>query len=206
MTRFDEAFRAPDFDGVVDVDAHIAQLPAGASTKGMFFTALIERASSAVPRAELLRRASLASDARFIPFADYSMVDNIRLTVAVAQAVFPRQPLGRALRSLGAGALDAFRASQVGRVLLDALSLDVEVLFRATPRLYRALFNFGSIEYQRIEEGRGVFTVRAMPIFIETFQVGTVEAALALTGTEGSIRVRLSSVGDGEVEVRWCAP
>jgi uncharacterized protein (TIGR02265 family) len=200
---FQGRLRAPDLSAAVDVEAHIARLPADATSKGMFFNALLDRASGHASRGELLLRAGLPATTRLVAFRDYPMAANMRLTVEVARLLYPREPLGRALNELGRVAVAAFQESHLGRIFLDSLELDPETLFRAAPRIYNALFNFGRISYEPVGQRHGRFTVRGMPIFIETFQVGSMESVLKLTRSVGTITVALDSLSDGTVDVCW---
>lgn len=196
-------FRSPDFTAPVDVEAHVARLPPDATTKGMFFTALIERAGTRRSREELLRAARLPESTRFVPFRDYPMAANLRLTEAVAGALFPRAPLGLALRELGRGSVGTFRESHMGRVFLDVIDLDPGTLFRAAPRIFGALFNFGSVECETAGPAHVRLVVRAMPVFIGSFQVGAVESVLELSHRSGTIELALDSLDTGVVDVRW---
>jgi uncharacterized protein (TIGR02265 family) len=195
-------FRPADFDAPVDFSAQIERLPPGATSKGMFFSALFQRASARVPREVLAKRAGLAP-VSYLPFGDYSMADNMRLTVEVARVMYPMKSLGQGLRELGAGAFDAFLGSHLGRTILSALDVDPSVLFRLAPKLYATLFNFGRIEYQQVGQGHCRLFVTRMPIFIETFQVGSVESALRYTRCVGTIALALDSLSDGVVDVHW---
>lgn len=193
---------APDFERPVDVAAHLASLPPNATSKGMFFTALLERGAPAVSREALLARAGLAPQ-RYVPFGDYSMADNMRLTVALAGVLYPRLSLGQGLRTLGATAFDTFLGSHLGRVLLGALDPDPATILRLAPRVYRALFNFGRMEVQQLEPRRVRVTVADLPIFVETFQVGSVEGMFRHTRHEGEVALALDSLGSGQLELRW---
>lgn len=198
----DVGFRAPAFDAPVDLEAHVAMLPANATSKGMFFTALFERASSRISRAALAKKAGIA-DRSYLAFGDYSMADNMRLTVAVAGVLFPMKPLGHALRELGGGAFEAFLGSHLGRTMLAVFDADPSSLLRVAPKVYAALFNFGAIEHHRIALGHDRVIVRQMPIFIETFQVGAAESVLRYTRSAGRIELRMDSIADATVDVHW---
>jgi uncharacterized protein (TIGR02265 family) len=198
-----KGMRPPDFTSPIDVEAHISRLPANATTKGMFFNALIDRVGGRASRSELMYRAGLPESTRFLPFRDYPMAANIRLTVAVAVLLYEREPMGVALHALGRVAVDAFRESHMGRIVLDALNMDPATLFRLAPRIYGALFNFGRIDFESVTSTRCRMYVRSMPIFIETFQVGAIESALELSRARGKVELSLDSIADAVVEVSW---
>ncbi len=168
----------------------------------MFFSSLYQRASGRISREALARKAGITQTS-FLPFGDYPMADNMRLTVAVAQVLFPNRSLGHAMRELGNGAFDAFLGSHLGRIVFGALEIDPSSLFRSTPRIFSALFNFGRLEYQRVSYGHCRLIATRLPMFIETFQVGTVEAALRYTRCTGTIELALDSIADGIVDVHW---
>src|SRR5688500_5936387 len=110
------AYRAPAPDPPLDLGAHLACLPPNATCKGMFFRdllALVERKASA---AELAARAGIP-ERRYLPFSDYSMSDNMRLTVEVAKVAHPNLSLGAAVRRLGSTSYTTFLSSHAGRVI-----------------------------------------------------------------------------------------
>lgn len=195
-------FRAPALRATIDVDAHIALLPQGATSKGMFFLSQLDRGAAVLSREVIAKRAGVTLQ-KYLPFGDYPMADNMRITAVVAAALFPREPLGVALHRLGMTAFDTFVASHMGRVLLGAMELDIASVLRVTPRIYGALFNFGRLEFTLVSEGHGRFAVTGMPIFLETFQAGAFEALLTHTKRRGRVEVALESLSDGALDLRW---
>jgi len=197
-----DGFRPPDFDAPVSLAAHIAALPANATSKGMFFNALFQRVQSRMSPEQLAKKAGIAHRS-YLSFGDYSMRDNMRLTVAAAEVMFPMNPLGHAMRELGAGAFEAFRGSHLGRAVLSLLDVDPSAFFRVAPKVYGSLFNFGRLDYQRVADGHCRLIASRLPIFIETFQVGAIEGALRYTRCVGHVELALDSISDAMIDIHW---
>jgi uncharacterized protein (TIGR02265 family) len=151
---------------------------------------------------QLAKKASIAHRSYF-SFGDYSMRDNMQLTVAVAEVMFPMKPLGHAMRELGVGVFDAFRGSHLGRAVLSLLDVDPSAFFRVAPKVYGSLFNFGRLDYQRVADGHCRLIASRLPIFIETFQVGVIETALRYTRCVGHVELALDSISDAMIDVHW---
>ncbi len=195
-------FVRPRFDRPVDVAGHLARLPANATCKGMFFRDLIALASTHADEATLLEAAGIERR-RFVHFLDYPMRDNLKLTVAVAKVVHPDAPLGEGLRRLGRAGFATFLASHVGKVLVMAASHDVGEVLALAPRAYPLVMNFGTVTTERVDANTVVARCRDFPAFVETYQVGTLEAIFAHFGVEGDVRVHVTDIENIAIEARW---
>ncbi|MDP3274599.1 MAG: DUF2378 family protein [Deltaproteobacteria bacterium] len=197
-----EALCAPNLDHPVDVDAHLQALPDSATTKGMFFTQLLKNLGARASEAEL-DKALVSRPSRYLPFGNYPMHDNIRLTVLVAQKLYPQLSLGRALHAMGRASFDAFAESHLGRALLETINPELGAVLRAGPRIFSTLFNFGHVEFDQMDDRIMRFTFREMPIFIETFQVGAIEGLARHVRASVRLQIALQSISHGTVEIRW---
>jgi serine/threonine-protein kinase len=194
------AFRDPDFAAPVDLDAHLALLPPGATCKGLFFIDLIQRASPVLSAADLARLA-LVPERRYVPFYDYPLAENMRISVAAVQAIFPRQPVGEGLRRLGQTAFDTVLAAPMGRALFGFLGTNVERIFLAAPRAYELFLACGQVTSEKAGPRTFLFRARDYPDFLETYQVGLIEGVLRHCHERGRVRVALEDLANATIEV-----
>ncbi len=192
--------RDPDFKAPVDVDGHLALLPPDATCKGIFFLELVRLGSTVTSPSELFRLAGFP-ERRYVVFRDYPLAENLRLTVAVALAVFPKMPLGEALRRIGQTAFDTVSTSLVGKTLFGVFGRDLEPLLFTGPRAYKLFLSVGEVLVEKAGPRTFRFHARALPGFIETYQVGVVEGLLRHCGVRGRLRVALEGLDRGLVEL-----
>ena len=193
--------RDPRFDVPVDLEAHLALLPPEATCKGMFFIDLLRMGARAATSADLSRAAQIA-ERRYLAFHDYSAAENMRLTVAVAKAVYPRHPLGEGLRRLGQSTFDNVLGTHVGRSILGILGPDIEKILLAGPKTLKHLCSFGRVTVEKAGAHTYLFRVKELPVFLETFQVGVLEGALRHCRAQGKVRIALDDLAGGLGEVR----
>ena len=193
--------REPRFDGSADLDAHLALLPGEATCKGLFFVDLLRMGARVATPAELSRNAQIA-ERRYVGFRDYSAAENLRLTVAVAKAVYPRLSLGEALRRIGQATFDNVLGTQVGRSTLGILGPDIERILLAAPRTLKHLVNFGRVTSEKAGAHTYVFRVKELPVFLETYLVGVLEGALRHCRATGRVRIAIDDLATGMAEIR----
>jgi uncharacterized protein (TIGR02265 family) len=198
----DDGFRAPRFDGTIDVDAHVALLAPDARIKGFFFNDLVERARVVQRDFDPARDAGLPAR-RYTPFLDYPYADAIRLTAAVATVLHPRVPAPEGARRLGHVAFDVFFGTRAGRALFGFFAPDVERMLMLAPKAYGVLVSFGQLAVDRVEPGHVRVDFRRMPVLIESYQVGVFEGAIRHYGKTPDVRVRLHGLANGAFDVRW---
>ena len=196
-----QKLREPHFDTPVDLDAHLALLPADAACKGMFLVDLVRLGTRSATASELFRAAQIV-ERRHLNFHDYPASEHLRLAVAVARAMYPRLALGEGLRRLGQTAFDTVLGSHVGRSLFGILGSDVAEVFLAGPKAMKLLVNFGRFSCEKLGAHTFVFRAREYPAFLETYQIGVIEGALRHCRASGRIRVGLDDLANGLMEVR----
>jgi uncharacterized protein (TIGR02265 family) len=196
-----DGFRPPNLSAPVDVARHLAALPPGAMVKGMFFNDLLALAAKVRTPHQLAVEAGI-EERRYVAFRDYPLADNLRLTVAVAEVVHARLPLGEALERIGRRAPGIFLDSHIGRTVFGVLGRDTELLILHAPRAYRVIFGFGRVETERTGPSEYMLRVRGMPIFTETYQMGVLASVLELCRARADIAVRMSGIADADVRVR----
>lgn len=192
--------RAPRDDAPVNLDEHLRRLPSGATVKGMFFLELQRLSEQAGVWPQVLETAGVA-ERRYSNFRDYPMVDNLRLTAAVAAHVHPTIARGDAIRVLGQTALDVVLGSQIGRALVGVESRDLEQLFLRGPRAYKLLLGVGEVTSEKVSLRVFRFHARNFPAFLETYQVGVLEGVLRHCGKTGQVRIALDDVANATLEV-----
>jgi uncharacterized protein (TIGR02265 family) len=193
--------RDPRFDAPIDLEAHIALLPPDATTKGLFVIDLLKVAARVATAAELIRAAQIP-ERRHVAFRDYPAAEHMRLTVAVARAVYPKLPLGEGLRRLGQNTFDLVLGTHMGRSVLGILGPDIEKMLLAAPKALKHLVNFGKVTSEKAGAHTYLFRAKELPAFLETFQVGVIEGALRHCRAQGKIRVALDDLATGLCEVR----
>lgn len=184
----------------VDLEEHVRRVPSGATVKGMFFVDL-RRASEAAGVWPSVVRTSGVPERRYYAFRDYPMVDNLRLTVAVAAHLHPRLPIGDALRRLGQAALNVVLASQIGRALFGILGRDVEPIFLRGPKAFKLLVAAGEVTAEKLSDRTYRFRAKNLPLFLETYQVGVIEGVLRHCGERGRILLALEDLSNATLHV-----
>ena len=192
--------RPPRSGAPVDLEEHVRRVPTGATVKGMFFADLQRASEEAGVWPQVMRDAGVP-ERRYYTFRDYPMVDNLRLTVAVAAHVYPRLPLGDAVRRLGQTALDVVLASQIGRALFGVLGRDAEPIFLRGPKAFKLLISTGEVTAEKLSERTYRFRARNLPLFLETYQVGVIEGVLRQCGERGRILIALEDLSTATLHV-----
>lgn len=194
--------RPPPFDRPVDVEAHLAALPNGATAKGLFLKDPVRRVEKVHPEADVFREAGVPQR-RLLPFFDYPYDELIRLLDAAAKILWPDVPRGEALRRLGRGAYEALLSAQVGRVLFGALGSDFARVAAIGARGWKVSVSFGEVRYEELGPRHGAYRFREFPALLETYQVGVVEGAMSVCGVQGEVWTKLEGLGDGVLEFWW---
>ena len=196
------SLREPDEDAAIDLAAHLARLPENATCKGMFFRDLVALADKRATAEELAERAGIQSR-RYIAFFDYPMSDNLRLTCEVAKAVHPTVSLGAGIRRIGRTSYATFLSSHARRVVASTLGRDVKKWLVYAPKAIRMVMNFGELSIAPGPGASARLSCRNFPAFLETYQVGAVEALFAHFGVKGTIQVAVEDVGTAFFELSW---
>ena len=194
------ALRPPSFDAPVDLDEHLRRVPSGATIKGIFFLEFQRVAEEAGMWPAVMLAAGLKKK-RYFAFRDYSLVDNLRLAVAVASHVYPDLSPGEGLRRLGQSAVDVVMKSQIGRAVFGLLLHDLEPILLRGPKAYKLLLGVGDVTVEKVSESLYRFHARNLPAFLETYQVGVIEGVLRHCGAQGRVLLAMQDVANGMMEV-----
>lgn len=201
-TELLERASTPDFRVDVDLEAHVALLPPGACSKGLFHNDVVRKAAAAGCRDALFERAGV-EPRRFGAFKDHPFEELLRLLVSAAGLLWPDEPTAEGLRRLGHGAYDALTSTHIGRILFGVLGRDFSRIAAAGVKGWGVSMNFGSVEYERLAEHRGAYFFDGVPGFLASYQVGVVEGGMIASGTSGRVRVALDGLAVGAIEFDW---
>ena len=189
-------------DAPVELEEHVRRVPSGATVKGMFFLELQRVAENAGVWPQVVQTAGVA-ERRYYNFRDYPMVDNLRITAAVATHVYPRMPRGDGIRRLGQTAFDVVLGSQIGRALFGAFGHDVEPLFLRGPKAFKLFLGMGEITSEKVSPRVYRFHAKNFPAFLETYQVGVIEGVLRHCEATGEIQIALEDLANAVIEVEF---
>ena len=187
------ALREPDFSAPVDLDAHLALLPAGATCKGIFFLDLAPPAAGRAaggralpprrhPRAPLRRVPRLPDGREPAPHRRRRARAASRGCRSARRCAGSGRPRSRRSR----------RASSAGRSSAPSGATSRAIL------LHRARAPTGSSSTsarsrrRRPAPGRFLFRARGFPAFLETYQVGVIEGVLRDTDERGRVRIAIA--------------
>ncbi|HEU4411071.1 MAG TPA: DUF2378 family protein [Polyangiaceae bacterium] len=186
-----------------DAARQIALMPRHYTTKGMFFPGLLRH----LPPGEWhALRGTLLAPPRFdkyLPFADYPIVDLVRVNTAAAARAYPGVALSEGLRRVCREDMTIFSATNPGRVLLALVGDTANALLKA-PQVIESLLKGGSVAAERRADAV-TFCVRGFPLWAEGPLLGTLEGVVVHFGDRPRLEVELISEFDADIAVRWGA-
>jgi uncharacterized protein (TIGR02265 family) len=194
-------FHPPRVDERVDLEAHLSLLPPNAACKGLYFQDPIERARR-IAAVDVAAVAGVPAR-RYVPFRDYPYADFLRVLHVAAPVVHRKVSMGEGLRRLGMGAYDALLGSHVGRVILGAFASHFESILLHGQRGYEVSINFGQVTVEWVASRHVRYHFAHMPAFLETFQVGVVEGAMAACKVRGEVLVKVEDLANAALDIQW---
>jgi uncharacterized protein (TIGR02265 family) len=192
-------FYAPPWDAPLDVNAELDAVPQGTTIKGMFLLPMVLEAQRRGIRLESARD-------RYLPFADYPLVEHGRLLVESARAFYPKLTTRRGLRKLGHAGLRAFAKSTIGKVVWAAVD-GVDAAMDAAVKTYAIAIPAGRLTI--VERSPGLARVRltgGVHYFLDSNHVGNFEGVLRACNVQGTVAVRLEPPAEGELLLTWSGP
>lgn len=137
-------------EGAIDYDAVFARMPETHVLKGMFFSRLVKAAGDAWEpvKAELVAPPRFG---RFVPFADYPLVDYVRITQAAAATRYPELSPREGARRLARDDLVEFGESTIGGVMLSLVRDPLGVLMKF-PDAYRRVLDGSTVQAERVKD------------------------------------------------------
>jgi uncharacterized protein (TIGR02265 family) len=120
--------------GDIDLETQVREMPRSYLVKGMFFARLVDQlgADWSLVEGQLLQA---PRGGRYVSFKDYPQADYMRLSVALARKLHPRQSVREAVRRVARKDFDVFAASTFGKVVLAVVG-DARGALLKTPFVY----------------------------------------------------------------------
>ena len=200
--RFRVSPRVP-LRGEVDEAARIAAVPAGLTTKGMYFAHFVARLDEAQIRAVWPKLVAPPRHGTYQPFFDYPFSDVLRWLHAVARKAHPSSSLLEALRLFGRDTVRVFLESNVGRVIKGiGVAGPRESLLRM-PEMWKITDPNNTVSAVEPEPGAVRFDVDGFPGWIDCGLIGTLEQVVMNHAVEPTIDVQLDAATRGSFVVHW---
>lgn len=192
----DGEFEDPPWDAPLDPEAVIAALPPESAMRGMFLTAMVERAQQVGVMLPSARD-------RYLPFEPYPLWEHCRILVELARGVWPHEPLRQSLRRVGRGAAQALVASTIGRVTVGSAE-GVQHVLHQMAKSFSVISQPGTITVVESEPGRAVLELRDIHFFLDCHHVGVYEGALRYAeAPDARVRIRARGPSDADFLCEW---
>ena len=192
----DGEFHSPSWDAPLDVDRELEAIPPGATMKGMFIAPMLAEAQQRGIRLEAAR-------GRYLPFADYPLVEHARVLAEAAGVFYPELTMRRALRRLGRAAQHAFAGSTIGKVVwasVDGADAAVDAIVKS----YAIAVPAARVSVMERSPGRARVRLSGGALcFLDSNHVGTFEGVLRTSNEQGEVAVRLEPPSAGEFLLTW---
>jgi uncharacterized protein (TIGR02265 family) len=185
-----------DWNLPLDVEAQLRMLPREGWIRGVFPDTLVKRLDEAgIPHPEF---------PGYHVLAKYPLDEYTRLIAFAAQALHPDLPLRHAVRMVGQCIYPAFFASMVGKAIFAVAGKDFKRAVEVAPKAYKDVgISPGASRVLRVTEGYAYAELRDVWGLSEAFQVGIWEGALLAFGLTGSVRARVLTPSDVDLECVW---
>ncbi|MEB2314407.1 MAG: DUF2378 family protein [Sorangiineae bacterium] len=190
-----DGFAEPNIRAPLELEARIAKLPSGATVKGMFLSSiakLVEGRGGARPGRE-----------RYLAFSSYPLREMLELLPVAAERAYPGVPVRDGMRRLGRLAYPTFTASTLGRVVMSVASNEPLAALKLAPKSYALIGNTGSARVVEVDARSAILELRGVWGFPEAYNVGVHEGALDTLGVIGEVLVRVHSLADVDLLLRW---
>ena len=183
------------------VDQRIADTPAEASTRGVWFLTT-SRHVARLGRAEHVAWRSATGARTRIPFRMYPVRQYIEELAIAAALTNPDDPAG-AIRTIWRGAVPTYVSSPFGRSLVRLLRPNPLRFVRWLADHRDHFCDYGN--WHLVERGDGYVTMEIENewVWIETAHRGGAEGMLAACGVEGSVESELLTPYSGRLHIRW---
>ncbi len=179
----------------LELDARLQALPRAATVKGMFLSNiadLVEQRSGQRPGRK-----------RYVAFTNYPLSEMIELLPQAAKLAYPGLPVREGMRRLGRLAYPTFSSSTIGRVVMSIAGDDPRSALHVAPKAYRLVGNTGTARVVDTGDGEAILELRGVWGWPESYNVGVHEGALDALGVDGEVLVRIHSLCDADLLVRW---
>jgi uncharacterized protein (TIGR02265 family) len=188
-------FALPDWDAPLNLAATLASVPESGTVKGMFIQRLLDEAKR--------QGRPFPGAKHYVPFKDYPLREQVRLTYEVATHLFPKVSAREALRRAGRRVYPAVRESLLGRVILGALARDFLSLAKLVSVAYERMSRAVRVHLLEYTSNSALFHFTGFAAFLDSYHVGTVEGGLDVYGNRGEVFVRLLGPSEAQLYCEW---
>jgi uncharacterized protein (TIGR02265 family) len=184
-----------DWSAPLDVAAQLAAVPADGWVRGVFPDALSRqlRAHGVDP----------GPHGSYHVLAKYTLVEYTNAIAYCAEALFPGLPLRQAVRQVGRCIYPAFFDSMVGKAIFAIAGRSYRRAVEVAPKAYDVGISPGSARTAQLREGYAYTELRNVWGLCEAYQVGVWEGALEAFGAVGTVRAKVHSPCNVDLEVVW---
>jgi uncharacterized protein (TIGR02265 family) len=179
----------------LDPVPQLRDVPDGHGVRGWLFNTVIDMAEA--------RGVALRPSRGYIDFKYYPVRDWMELMVEATRQCYPQLPLRAGLRALGRLAYPRFVTSMIGRVTFGILGNDIARIMATAPKAYEVSFTHSRVSV--LDSGMQSVHVRFehTHAFLDSYHVGAFEGAMDACKRVGEIHVKIDSLSQGELFVRW---
>src|SRR5260370_14158709 len=190
-----------DFSKPFELSTYLANTPDDATCKGLYFQDVLKAVRSAGRPITAARLPQL--ERRYAAFTDYPLREHMELTTRVAGILFPGVSTREGLRRLGWLVFPGFTDSLVGKVIFTIFGHELDRVYELGPRSFPASMIRGRAETERLGERYWRVTFREIYGFLDCYYVGVLEGPIRRERKTADVRIHLTSLSDGVMDVRW---
>ncbi|MCC6807730.1 MAG: DUF2378 family protein [Deltaproteobacteria bacterium] len=184
-----------------DLEERLAEIPREMTVKGMFLARAAGVLGSDL-QAILPTLTHPPRFGRFIPFADYPVVDHMRVSVLAAFKEHPRLAKAEAIRIYERESVHTVAASTIGKVMVKLIP-DVKAAYMRVPETSRMIAP--SWEIKAFVEGERTvrLSYRNSAGFLDCGTIGSLEGIALMYKETPKIEVILATRRSADYIVRW---
>ena len=194
-------YRPPNTDRVTTLEAELAKIPAGTTSKGMISQGIVDlmkKTGMSIPPSDLYK-------GKYLGFMDYPLTDFIALAWECAGKLYPHKPRLLAIQKVGEEAYFSFTQSTIGGVVFSIFARDVYKAAPLIPRGYRISLNHGNVTLAELdkEKNEALFDFADVYNFPEVYHSGVLNGWLRACGKKGTVKVKRISSSHHSFLVTW---
>jgi uncharacterized protein (TIGR02265 family) len=187
-------FAVPSFTAPLDLEAHLALVPAHATVKGTIAQATVDALVSA---------GKPAPAEKFTPFRDYPMRSLIELNYRSAQTIYPDVPVREGLRRLGKVVFPAFTQTLLGKVMYGVFGNNVASIFKIANKSYDMTQNVGRCRTEVVGGNAVRISFVDTYTFLSSYHFGIIEGTLEACRVTGAVWLHERTASEGDFHIAW---
>jgi uncharacterized protein (TIGR02265 family) len=185
-----------DWSAPLDVAGQLTTLPRDGWIRGVFPDALVKQLRA--------RGVDPGAHGHYHVLSKYALADYMDTIVFCAGQLFPELPLRQAVRLVGRFIYPAFFDSMVGKAIFAVAGRSYRRAVEVAPKAYHEVgISPGSARIVALREGYAYVELRSVWPLTEAYQPGIWEGALEAFGAVGTVRTKIHSACDIDLEVVW---